>query len=274
MTYDLDSLLTTRNANKPRRNRLIRLLRDLPTFAPQLSKQIEDLRIQGKHEWKENDFLWRGIVRAATTVQGGCAYHNIATLPRQTWSFDRAIGVPQNHRATFLQDLIKARKPDNKRVQQMLCNLNRLGSRKKLGQEQRSLRKLSGAHNKVEYFLTVESGTKKFTGFGPKYARNFWLDYSDKDVSCKCFAIDSRIQSVLSVIWPCLDGAEGKKFIKKALSRDHSYKKIESALLDIAKEAGVSAWYADRTLYHLLAKQTQVTVLDWLRNGGARPRMD
>ena len=63
----------------------------------------------------------------------------------------------------------------------MLCNVNRLGSRKILGQEQRSLRKLSGARNKVEYFLTRIEGANRFNGFGPKYARNFWLDYADDD---------------------------------------------------------------------------------------------
>jgi hypothetical protein len=154
----------------------------------------------------------------------------------------------------------------------MLYNLNRLGHRSVLDQEQRNLRNLTGACNKVRYFLSHE-GERGFAGFGQKYARNFWLDYADDDVSSKCFAIDSRIQSVLSVIWPCLDGAEGEKLIKKALRPEHSYKKIESALLSIAEEAGVSAWYADRTLYHLLAQQTRETVLVWLRNGGARPRM-
>lgn len=270
MTYDLDSLLTTRNANKPSRNRLIRLLRDLPTFAPKLPSELEKDRLRGKREWKKNDFLWRGIVRTATTVLGGHAFDIISKLPPQTWSFDSVIAVPVNRRATFLQGLIHARTPDNWRVQRMLRNLNQLGSREILNQEQRQLRKLSGALDKVEYFM----GARRFTGFGNKYARNFWLDYADEDVSRECFAIDSRIQSVLSVIWPRLDGAEGERFIKNAVNQDNSYKKIENALLDIAKEAGVSAWYADRTLYKLLARQKRETFLDWLRNGGATPRMD
>ncbi len=268
-TQDLDRRFMVSAANRPAYKRLIRFLNPPSKLSPATYEYVEQERTEGRGRLGQNDFLWRGLVRAVTTVQGDRAYRNICTFPEADWSFDHIVGLSGTKRARHLKKLVGENSIYTRHVTQLLYNCGQLGDRRALNREQREIKQLASAQEKVNYF----SGGcgKRFKGFGPKYSRNFWLDLDDEHVGAECFALDSRIQSVLAVIWSSFEGENGKRIIKDAVNRDDCYRVIERALLTIANKAEVTAGFADRALYRVLAPKSRERFLCWLRQGGAFP---
>jgi hypothetical protein len=74
---------------------------------------------------------------------------------------------------------------------------------------------------------------QQFDGIGEKYARNIWMDIR-APAFVDSIAVDSRLMSVGLIL-----GMDS-----------HVYKEQEAFFLEMASEAGISGWEADRLIYN------------------------
>ena len=135
----------------------------------------------------------------------------------------------------------------NFRVKRIVESFNEIGSLEKLKKMQIDLKSLPTRDEKIDALKK-----SKLKGFGPKYTRNFWMDFCDPEFVDGTFALDSRLQKFMAVVWPHFDSEEGKKLIGAAVGDENLYRKIENAMNNIAKEADVISWDMDRLLFLLL----------------------
>ncbi|PWC26343.1 hypothetical protein [Teichococcus aestuarii] len=251
---DLDKLIGRDAADPARRQRLLALMADR-SLAPELHQEVDAADAKARKEGEMPDFLWRGLVRTHTTVQGVTTYEKFvrksAELP---WDHASLSALGPDARKARLIALVGARREDNWRVGRLLRAFAEVGSPEGLAAAQARLRFLEGAGAKVAFFAPPGGKSPKpFSGFGPKYARLFWLDIRDADVSEVHMALDSRIQAIVPLVWPHLDTREGRALVTAAVEDVELYGKVERAFLALAAEARVEAWRADRTIFTMMA---------------------
>lgn len=252
---DLENLLSPDAADRPRRDHVLRLLREV-SAAPELHGKADSDWVTAQQEAESPEFLWRGLVRVHTTVRGVQTYAwfmEPRNQPLWTHAALRRLD-PETRRQRFMY-LAHTKLPHNKRVQALMDAFDKLADPATLAKQQAELRELRGAENKISYFNPPKR-KGPYKGIGPKYARLFWLDIADPEVSALHVALDSRVQQVLPLVWPHLDSPEGEILISGAALDDHLYCKLERAVLDLARDADILPWRADRILFHMFAKET------------------
>ena len=187
-----------------------------------------------------------GVISAATTVQGvKSREYMIANFDVEAWSFGSFL--KEKARVAYTKNLIGAKSDSNFRVKRIVESFNEIGSLENLKKMQIDFKTLRTRDEKIDALKK-----SKLKGFGPKYARNFWMDFCDPEFVDGTFALDSRLQKFIAVVWPHFDSAEGKKLIGAAVGDENLYRKIEIAMNNIAKEADVISWEMDRLLFLLL----------------------
>ena len=239
LNLDLTHLLSRDASNFNNREKFVCNLRNWRNIAPEhVVERLENFRSEGSKLYEREDFLWMGIISAATTVQGVKSNEymtrNSNVDARSFSSFLKA-----NDRDAYTKNLIGAKSDSNE-----------IGSLEKLKKMQISLKSLTTRDEKIDALKK-----SRLKGFGPKYARNFWMDFCDPEFVDGTFALDSRLQKFIAVVWPHFDSKEGKKLIGAAVGDENLYGKIEYAMNEIAKEAGVTSWDMDRLLFLLLENE-------------------
>lgn len=267
MPLSLAELLQTDTAHQQRRARLVQLIgsRD----------QAQELHHQADREWEiaaeerdSSEFLWRGLVRMHTTVQGVRTWRRFIEREAQLpWDYDSIFALTAIERKQrFSQLVAENAAADNWRVTGLVNSFALLPTRYDLERRQEFLRALQGAEPKIDFF-DPPVGRKPFPGFGPKYARNFWLDLGDPDVSQEHFAIDSRLQKIIALVWPYLASLEGRLLIRAALSVRELYQALEVPLREIAVEAQTSPWRADRIMFAIFDSPNERDFLQFIADG-------
>ena len=254
---DLDDLLAPNRSNKAAWRALVRIIGD-STFEPALHREVSAKRVWAQAEAGKPDWLWRGIVRTATTKQGVQTYERIVAS-NFDWSFEAIAGASEPPK--LIRKMVGAVKDNNFRATEIIANFEKIRSLDKLRLLQGQIAGLQGALSKISIFNPANKTNATFKGFGPKYARNFWLDMYDVDVSKAHLAIDSRLQVILSWVWPDFGGQEGTALLRGALPVESLYRKIENAMLKLATAAAEQyehpkenpSWWADRIMFAMLA---------------------
>ncbi len=210
------------------RQRLIDAVRNRP---PYMSHRLADLKTAGSH-FDRPDFLWHSLLQSFSTMGNSRGY----------------VGLIQNQ-ANYSQityEALDALGPES-RYNRLETVLRRAGVRMpatKAAWLDENFRRIAalGGPEAAKRLALAQEGTeakiqfvRQFSGIGPKYARNLWMDVYHPDFR-ESIAIDERIQK--------LSSAMGCGFSRYA---DH-----EGFYLDVAHEADLEGWELDRLLYNYL----------------------
>ena len=253
---DLNDELSETKADPVRRKAMIEILSQTKKIAPELAIRVQTKWTEAQSEGKRVDRVWSAVAGVHLTAQGLNTHSKMVTAGCP-WDFYSVAKQPCPE--DYLLKIVNNRLRGPKIVDAWKALGGRSCGEDVMRKFEERLTGLKGWGEKVNFFLTRQSGLPKFKGIGPKYARNIWLDWADEEVSAHCFALDTRVQRIIPVLWPDLANVEGVELLRAAVNHAELYQKIETALAKLAHDAGVSCWKADRTIFGMLDRQQKAS---------------
>jgi hypothetical protein len=209
------------------RARLVAVLRS-PTG--HMAGGLEEKRARAAHLAGREDVLWYVLLQSMSTLQSSAGHVHIFPGPDREPLPSIAYGALQALDETARQAALRIAfckvRFGKIRAERLALNFEKIERMGGLNGATATMRALRGIDAKKAWIT-------RFHGIGKKYARNFWMDIRDPDFA-NSIAVDSRLMSVGRILGMNTD----------------IYEEQERFFLDIAKDAGISGWEADRLIYN------------------------
>jgi hypothetical protein len=215
---DLANELSEQKADPERRRKMIDLLNKPDSVSPILAVSVNTDWNNAKLEGKRSDRIWRAAARVHLTTQG-TKTHERMIREKKNWDFDYVLA--QTDPKKYLLEIVN-NKHRGPKVVEAWCELAK-GQGAVLHRYEEYLKTLKSSDDKVDFFTKKKAARVNLPvlkGIGPKFARNIWLDWADPDVSSNRFALDSRIQKVIPLVWTDLDNTEGRVLLSASVSNN------------------------------------------------------
>lgn len=213
-----------------RREAVRRLAAAVREVAEEKRDALERLKATARRRRKDPAFVWTRLLGAYATLAGSSAYHRI---------------IGEDERPVAELRFEKLLKDPEKREEALHCKMRAAGvvwSRKKARWAAAAFELIAaeGGPEKVTAELFCRRGAEekirflqRFPGVGPKYARDIMMDAWDPDFR-DTVAVDSRLEGVAQAI---------------GVDLESDYAEKERFFQDVAREAGLTGWELDRTMY-------------------------
>ena len=221
---------TPRNETPEQVNRRAALTQALRRATPDMLATLDELKRAGRENLEREDFLWHHLLTSMSTMGNSRGYDGLiadrSNYDRVT--YEALDTLDDEDREEHLDEVLRDAKVRMPAQKARWLSDNFLRVRAMGGPTAAKTTALSqqGKRAKVA-FLT------SFSGIGPKYGRNIWMDVYDDDFH-HAIAVDERIKAV--------SAAMGYSF--------QQYDDHEAFYLAIADDAGLEGWEVDRLLYH------------------------
>jgi hypothetical protein len=214
------------NTNLPR-NKLVEALRNAPR---RMREKLDSLKRMGEDLSNRPDLIWHMLLQSMSGMGNNRGYArlilNDTNYRMVAWATVEAL--PKSERLAHIHSALAAaavRMPGRKArwLTDYFDKIEQMGGISKALEQMRSLK---GREGKLPFF-------QLFAGIKDKYGRNIWMDLCDPDFR-DAVAIDVRLKKMYAVLGIPTD----------------DYARAEQAMLEIAREAGLTGWGLDRLLFH------------------------
>jgi hypothetical protein len=151
---------------------------------------------------------------------------NKANYRKVAWATVKAL--PRSERLSHMHSALSdatVRMPEQK-ARWLIDNFDTIERMGGIAAALKQKRNLKGRAEKLTFF-------RQFLGIGDKYGPNIWMDLCDPDFH-NAIAIDVRLKKIYELLGIPTD----------------DYERAEQAMLEIAREAGLTGWDLDRLLFH------------------------
>ncbi len=140
LNLSLTHLLSRDASDIEKREKFVRNLRNWREIAPEhVVERLEHFKSEGQKLYEREDFLWMGVISAATTVQGVKSHEYMArNFDFEARSFSSFL--KENDRNAYTRTLIGAKSESNFRVIRIVESFNEIGSLEKLKKMQIDLK--------------------------------------------------------------------------------------------------------------------------------------
>lgn len=211
------------------RRRLVKALRAVPS---DVRVRLEGLAVEAARIRKRRDLIWFLLLDSMSTWGNSRGHRGLIEEPKnyQRVTFRQLKSLRPKARTGRLELVLRAAKVmwPARKAAYLSGDFDRIQTLGGVAAVKRTALGLKGRDAKIEFL-------QQFQGIGEKYARNCWMLLKDPDFE-DCVALDSRIEKV-----------------ERLLGTDRGgYAEREQALVEIAHDAGLSAWELDRILYNRL----------------------
>lgn len=195
-----------------------------------MARGLDEKKARAAYLAGREDVLWYVLLQSMSTLQSSAGHvHIFPGLDREplpSITYEALHALDETARQAALTTAFGKVRFGEIKAQRLALNFEKIGRMGGLKAATATMRALRGIDAKKAWIT-------RFHGIGEKYARNFWMDLRDPDFA-NSIAVDSRLMSVGRILGMNTD----------------VYEERERFFLDIANDAGISGWEADRLIYN------------------------